>query len=134
MAPPTQDRVDPFPPAIRVAFTSMISAPGYVNRERMSYSKWHRIQVFLDQPDLKAENSKDRDIKHLAKRFYELSNDRKLYRRPDIKHIQPRYVVPESEAFDLIIHEHCKLTHSGRDKTWEAVDALFYGITRYEVL
>ena len=39
----------------------------------------------------------------------------------------------ESEAFDLIIHEHCKLTHSGRDKTWEAVDALFYGITRYEV-
>ena len=117
MAPPTQDRVDPFPPAIRVAFTSMISAPGYVNRERMSYSKWHRIQVFLDQPDLKAENSKDRDIKHLAKRFYELSNDRKLYRRPNIKHIEPRYVILESEAFNLIIYKYYKLTHSSRDKT-----------------
>jgi hypothetical protein len=48
---------------------------------------------------------------------FELIN-KKLYRKPNSKFPNPRYVVLESEAFDTIINERLHLLHAGRTKTW----------------
>jgi hypothetical protein len=42
-------------------------------------------------------------------------------------------VVPENEAFDTIANQHLRLLHAGKNKTWEAVQQKFYGITRADV-
>jgi hypothetical protein len=57
----------------------------------------------------------------------------KLYRRADTRFPDPRYVVPESEAFDLIANEHLQLLHAGQTKTWAAVQQKYYGVKREDI-
>ena len=42
-------------------------------------------------------------------------------------------MVPENEAFDTVANQHLQLLHAGKNKTWEAVQQKFYGITRADV-
>lgn len=94
-----------FPPTVRAAFQAVIEAEGYTNRERFSYKKWVRLQVFLDKPDLTPVDQKDRKIKFEALHEYELYNDgsgRKLYRLPDKGHLERRLVVSAHDAFDVL--------------------------------
>jgi hypothetical protein len=128
----TQAAVDPFPPSIRTEFSQWIEAPGYTNRERIPYTKWVRMQVFLDDKDLKPENAADSNTKFRALTEFELIN-RRLHRKPDAKHELPRYAVPGSEAFDLVVREHLRLLHAGRDKTWAAIELKYYGIQKQDV-
>jgi hypothetical protein len=124
--------INPFPNDVRIAFQSYIQAPKYVNRERIPYEKWHRMHVHLDNPDLKPDNPTDSRLKHRAHTEFQLINN-KLYRRPDSKFPNPRYTVPESEAFDTIANEHMQLLHAGYMKTWAIVQRKYYGINRQEV-
>jgi hypothetical protein len=78
-----------FPPIIKAAFLVTIGNEGYINRERFFYIKYVRLQVFLDNPDLKAVNQVDRKIKYEALHDYELYDNgsrKKLYRLPDKTH------------------------------------------------
>ena len=47
---------EPFSDDVEDAFLDLIQALGYVNRERLPYAKYVRIQAFLDNPRL---NQKD---------------------------------------------------------------------------
>ncbi|EXU94631.1 integrase core domain protein, partial [Metarhizium robertsii] len=102
------------------------------NRERIEYTKWRELHILLDNPDRKPRNQTESRLKHRALSEFELINNR-LHRRPDSKHPEPRYVVPENEAFDTIANQHLRLLHAGKNKTWEAVQQKFYGITRADV-
>jgi hypothetical protein len=102
----------PFPSDVHIAFQAYIQSPEYVNRERIPYSKWRQMHIFLDNPALKLENPTDSNLKHRALIEFQLINNR-LYRLPDKTHKEPRYVVPESEAFDIIVNEHLQLLHAG---------------------
>jgi hypothetical protein len=112
--------INPFPNDTRTAFQTSIQRPGYSNRERIPYEKWRQIHIYLDNPSLKAEGASESRLKHRALTEFQLINN-KLYRNPDKAHLRPRYVVPESEAFDLIVNEHLKLLHGGRDKLWSII-------------
>jgi hypothetical protein len=125
--------INPFPNDVRFQFQSYIQDPDHVNRERIEYEKWRQLHIFLDNPTLKPTTPAESRLKCRAFAEFELNND-KLYRKADIIHQNPRYVVPESEAFDLIINEHLQLLHAGRDKTWAAIQAKYYGINRPEVI
>lgn len=57
----------------------------------------------------------------------------KLYRRADARHLTPPYVVPESEAFDIIANENLQLLYAGRERVWSVVQQKYYGISRQEV-
>lgn len=122
----------PFPSDVHIAFQAYIQSPEYVNRERIPYSKWRQMHIFLDNPALKPENPTDSNLKHRALIEFQLINNR-LYRLPDKTHKEPRYVVPESEAFDIIVNEHLQLLHAGRDKVLAAIQQKYYGISRLEV-
>jgi hypothetical protein len=116
--------VDIFPPSVKAAFVAIIQAKGYVNRERFLYAKYVRLQVFLNNPGLKAVDQVDRKIKYEAFHDYELYNDgsrRKLYRLPDKSHTERRLVVSTNDAFDVLTSIHLKLGHPSRDKC-------FYGV------
>ena len=124
-----------FPPTVRAAFQAVIEAEGYTNRERFSYKKWVRLQVFLDKPDLTPVDQKDRKIKFEALHEYELYNDssgRKLYRLPDKGHLERRLVVSAHDAFDVLTSIHLKLGHPGRNKCFYGVDQQYYGLKREE--
>jgi hypothetical protein len=90
------------------------------------------MHIFLDNPALKPENPTDSNLKHRALIEFQLINNQ-LYRLPDKTHKEPRYVVPESEAFDIIVNEHLQLLHAGRDKVLAAIQQKYYGISRLEV-
>jgi hypothetical protein len=90
------------------------------------------MHIFLDNPTLKPENPTESRLKHRAISEFELIHN-KLYRKPDSKFPNPRYVVPESEAFDAIANEHLQLLHAGREKVWTIIQQRYYGITRLEV-
>jgi hypothetical protein len=121
----------PFPPHVKDDFLNLVTAPAYVNRERIPYERWIRYKVFLDDPTLIANNQADRKIKYDALHLYELTNNR-LYRRPDRDHLEPRYAVPLNEAFDTIVKIHLQLGHPGRNKVYDEIDRQFYGIKRDE--
>ncbi|KAF5120961.1 SCAN domain-containing protein 3 [Metarhizium anisopliae] len=129
---PTIALINPFPNDVRSAFKSYIESPAYTNRERIEYTKWRELHILLDNPDRKPRNQTESRLKHRALSEFELINNR-LHRRPDSKHPEPRYVVPENEAFDTIANQHLRLLHAGKNKTWEAVQQKFYGITRAAV-
>ncbi|KFY96373.1 hypothetical protein V500_02472, partial [Pseudogymnoascus sp. VKM F-4518 (FW-2643)] len=133
MATPTIASINPFPNDVRIAFQAYTQDPKYINRERIPYEKWHRIHVHLDNPTLKPENPVDSRLKHRAHTEFQLINN-KLYRRPDSKFPNPRYTVPESEAFDIIANEHLQLLHAGYMKTWATIQQKYYGIKREEIL
>ena len=90
------------------------------------------MHVHLDAPDLKPENPTNPRLKHRAHTEFQLLNN-KQFRRPDSKFLNPRYVVPESEAFDTIANEHLQHLHTGYIKIWAAIQQKYYGITRQEV-
>ena len=46
---------------IRTAFQAYIQSPAYINRERIEYSTWRQLHVFLDISDLKAKNQTESD-------------------------------------------------------------------------
>jgi hypothetical protein len=90
------------------------------------------MHVHLDDPTLKVEGPADSNLKHRAHTEFQLVN-RQLFRNPDKTHKHPRYVCPESEAFDTIVNMHLQLLHAGRDKVWAGIQEMYYGISRQEV-
>ena len=74
------------------------------------------MHLHLDTPDLKPENLTDSRLKYCVQIEFQLVNN-KLFRRADSKFLNPRYTVPESEAFDTIANEHLQLLHTGYIKT-----------------
>ena len=124
--------INPFPNDVRTAFQVYIQDPSYINRERIKYSNWRQLHFFLNDPTLKLATQAESRLRYRAQLEFELINN-KLYRRPDSKFPNPRYVVPESEAFDTIINEHLQLLHAGRTKTWSSLQQKYYGLKREEV-
>lgn len=124
---------NPFPNDVRRAFDEFIHSDSYSNRERIEYSKWVRLHIHLDQSDLIPESKVDSRLRHRAYAEFELIN-KKLYRQPDKRFKNSRYVVPESEAFDIIANEHLRLLHTGQDKTWDIIKQRYYGIKREDVI
>jgi hypothetical protein len=108
--------INPFPNDVRNAFEAYIYDSKYINRERIEYSKWCELHILLDNPHKKPQNPTESRFKHRALTEFELVNN-KLYRRPDSKFPEPRYVVPESEIFDTIANQHLQLLHTGKNKT-----------------
>jgi hypothetical protein len=99
--------INPFPNDVRAAFDSYIKSPQYSkrNRERIPYAKWCQMRIFLTNPTLKPQNPTESNLRHRALTDFHLI-DEKLYQNYDTAHKEPRYVVLESEALDLIISEH----------------------------
>jgi hypothetical protein len=128
----TVTSINPFPNDARLAFQSYIQDPDYINRERIPYAKWRQMHIFIDDPALKPANPAESNLKYRATTEFHLTHN-KLYKNSDSRFQEPRYVVPESEAFDIIINIHLQLLHAGRDKVWSAVQKSYYGISRQEV-
>ena len=124
--------INPFPNDVRNAFEAYIHDSKYTNRERIEYSKWCELHILLDNPHKKPQNPTESRFKHRALTEFELVNN-KLYRRPDSKFPEPRYVVPESEIFDTVANQHLQLLHTGKNQTWEAIQERYYGIKRGDV-
>jgi hypothetical protein len=124
--------VNPFPNEVRNAFEAYIHSPIYTNRERIEYIKWQYLHILLDNPDKKPENQTESRLKHRALTEFQLINN-KLYRLSDSRFPELRYVVPESEVFDIIAGIHQQLLHTGKNKIWEAIQRRFYGIKRQDV-
>jgi hypothetical protein len=78
------------------------------------------MHIYLDHPDLKPETPADSNLKHRALTDFQLIHNH-LYQNPDKIHQEPRYAVPESEAFDLIINKYLKLLYTGCNKTWVSI-------------
>ncbi|RFU28623.1 hypothetical protein B7463_g7723, partial [Scytalidium lignicola] len=112
----TVESINPFPNDVRFAFEELITAEDYINHQRITPQHWQRIHVFVDNPSLKPDPiQSDINLKHRAIAEFELINN-KLHRRPDARHPEPRYVVQESEVFDLSV-----------------IEQKYYGINRSEV-
>jgi hypothetical protein len=90
------------------------------------------LHIYLDNPTIATPTQAEKRLKHRAYTEFELIQN-KLYRKPDQLHSDLRYVVPESEAFDVIANEHLKLLHAGRVKVWSIIQQKFYGIKREDV-
>jgi hypothetical protein len=105
--------INPFPNDVRITFQTYIQSPEYsnCNKERIPYAKWRQMHIFIDDPTIKPINAMESNLKHRALIEFHLINNR-LYQNTDDKHKEPRYVVLESEAFDLIINEHLQLLHA----------------------
>ena len=86
------------------------------------------MHCFINDPTLKAEGPSDANLKHRALADFQLVNN-KLYKNPDSKFLEPRLVVPESEAFNTIANEHLQLLYAGRDKVWAIIQQKYYSIT-----
>ncbi|CEJ93248.1 hypothetical protein VHEMI08853 [[Torrubiella] hemipterigena] len=124
---------NPLPNDVRKAFDEFIHGSEFNNRERIEYSKWVRLHVHLDKSNLVPEPGKDSRLRYRAYEDFEFISKR-LYRQPDQRFPNPRYVVPESEVFDIIVKEHLRLLHTGQDKTWDAIKLRYYGIKREDVI
>ena len=124
--------INPFPNDVRAAFDSYIKSPQYCNRERVPYAKWCQMRIFLTDSTFKLQNPIESSLRHRTLTSFHLI-DEKLYRNPNTAHKEPRYVVLESEALDLIISEHLQLLYTGRDKVWASIQQKYYGISRQEV-
>jgi hypothetical protein len=74
------------------------------------------MQHFLHDKDLKPTSRADSTTKFQAWADYEMI-DGKLYWKADEKHEYPWIAVSENNAFDVIVKEHLRLIHAGRDKT-----------------
>jgi hypothetical protein len=90
------------------------------------------MQHFLYDKDLKLTSRANSTTKFWAWADYKMINE-KLYWKADEKHEYPQIAVSENDAFDVIVKEHLQLIHAGRDKTWAAVDAKYYGIQKTDV-
>ncbi|KFY29450.1 hypothetical protein V491_00025, partial [Pseudogymnoascus sp. VKM F-3775] len=128
--------INPFPNDVRTAFQAYIQSQSEDgsqtrNRERITPIKQQRIFTFLNSPHIKAIDAIDARLKHRALTEFHITQD-KLYRNSNATH-KARYIVQESEVFDLIINEHLQLLHAGRDKVWAIVQQKYYGINKHEV-
>ena len=112
--------INPFLNDVRTAFKTFIHTANYRNRERILYKRWRQMHFFIDDPTLKPKDNEEANLKHRALIKFQLIHN-KLYRNADATYAQPRYVVLESEALNLIINEHLQLLHVGRDKVWAAI-------------
>ena len=74
------------------------------------------MYLYLDIPDLKPENLTDSRLKYHVQIEFQLVNN-KLFQRPDSKFLNPRYTVPESEAFDTIVNKHLQYLYTSYIKT-----------------
>jgi hypothetical protein len=110
------ERIAPFPAEVKKASNDLIYDPSHQCWERLPILLWERYHVFLSDPYLKPDNATDSNHKNRALHSYELI-DNCLYRKPDAKHLEPRFVVPASEVFDKIVQEHWRVGHAGQDKT-----------------
>lgn len=90
------------------------------------------MHIFIDEPTLKPANPAESNLKCRATTEFHLTHN-KLYKNSNSRFQEPRYIVPESEAFNFIINTHLQLLHAGRDKVWSAVQKGHYGIGRQEV-
>jgi hypothetical protein len=97
----TISSINPFPNDVRDPIQHYIQDSQYIKRDRIEYSKWNQLHVFLDEPTLKPITPSESRLKHRALIEFELTHN-KLYRRPDTRHLAPNYVAPESEALDII--------------------------------
>ena len=122
---------DPFPAAVEASFLDLVQTPGYVNRERLSYEKYVRIQAFLDNPTLKSEGSADSRIRYEAVSHFE-RHEGVLCRKPDGRHSEYREVIPLMAAFRTLTRVHLQLGHPGRDKMWSEIDSRYYGLKKEE--
>jgi hypothetical protein len=120
------------PNDVHIAFQAYTQGPEYNNREWIEYEKWQRLHVFLDNPTLKTTTPSDATLKHRALAEFQLIN-RQLYKNPNKTYQEPRYVVSESEAFDITVNEHLQLLHASRDKVLAAIQQRYYGINRQEI-
>ena len=126
--------INPFPNDVRTAFQAYIQSEDGSrtgNRERIILAKQQRIYTFLNSPHIKAIDAFDARLKHRALTEFHITRD-KLYQNSNTTH-KARYVVQESEVFDLIINEHLQLLHAGRDKVWATIQQKYYGINKHEV-
>jgi hypothetical protein len=123
-----------FPDETKAAFLAKISADGYKNKQRLVHEKYVRLQDFLNDPNLKGEDQKDRKIKFEAIQnyeFYDDGNGQKLYRKANGNY-ERRLVVSGNDAFDILTQMHIKLGHPGRNKYFAGVDQQYYGLKREE--
>lgn len=106
-----------FPPNdVRTAFKAYISSATYYNREQLSYDKWGRIYIILQNPAaFRVTDKEAKALKHRAQSDFELIGN-KLYRKSNIRYSNARYVVRKAEVFGFIAEEHLKLLHAGRNK------------------
>jgi hypothetical protein len=91
------------------------------------------MHIFIDDPALKSANPADSNLKYRATTEFYLTYN-KLYKTSDSRFQEPRYVVPESEAFDITINVHLQLPHAGMDKGWRAIQKSYYGISTLYVV
>ncbi|KFY32496.1 hypothetical protein V493_00139, partial [Pseudogymnoascus sp. VKM F-4281 (FW-2241)] len=125
--------INPFPNDVRAAFEAYMSSTTYYNREQLSYDKWERICVILQNPTaFKATYKEAKALKHRAQSDFELI-DNKLYRKGNVQYLHARYVVRKAEVFDAIAEEHLKLLRTGRNKVWPTIEKQYYGIKREDV-
>jgi hypothetical protein len=87
----------------------------YINRERMEYSKWNHLHVFLDDPTLKPTTPSESRRQHQAITEFKLTHN-KLYRKANTRNLVPRYVVLESEAFDIVTNAYLQLLYTSQQK------------------
>ena len=80
------------------------------------------MRTILDNPTAFIPYNKETaNLKTRTLSSFKLINN-KLYKQSDIRHLNPRYVVLKSEVFDVIIQEHLKLLHAGRNKVWPTIE------------
>ncbi|KFY03974.1 hypothetical protein V490_00036 [Pseudogymnoascus sp. VKM F-3557] len=125
--------INPFPYDVRTAFEAYSNSTTYYNREQFSPEKLHYMHKILEDPSAYISQNKEAvNLKHRTQLNFILL-DHKLYRQSDVRHLQPRYVVPKAEVFDIIAQEHLKLLHAGRNKVWPTIEQQYYGIKREDV-
>lgn len=98
--------------------------------KRPARERAERFRYFLENPGalpLK-NNSRDRKIKSQAQKQWEL-RDGVIYRKDTVK----RLIINE-EVFGVLAREHERISHSGRDKLFNAIRTRYYGIAIEECL
>jgi hypothetical protein len=105
MEDPTIAQINPFPQDVRTAFQAYIHSFTYSNSERIDYSKYRQLLLYLQNPSMKPTNPIESRLKHRAQTEFMLLHN-KLYYKPTARFQNPRCVILESNAFDTIINEH----------------------------
>lgn len=120
-----------FDESAAVDFLSYISNPTHSNRERLTYERKCALIHYCAHPEDKGVTKTERNTRTRSTE-YQLTGGQ-LFRKPSHQHPEPRLVVLGDDTFATVVREHHCLQHAGRDKTWNAVDKKYYGITKKEV-
>ena len=95
-----------------------------------SFERYQKIKYHLLNPNEIIKDSKERSFKHRVLKSYVLNDEKIFYKSSENKELQ---IVKESELFDLIKSIHCNLGHIGINKTWNALNNNYHGITKSHV-